>query len=83
MAETLARTRAFLARSWPLDMLPEVEACEREVAAALDALSKQNENITAAAAAAQRWIAATLELGAADISEAEAEAIAFRFRRGA
>ncbi len=31
MAEALVRTRAFLAHSWPLEMLPEVEACEREV----------------------------------------------------
>jgi len=38
----LARTRAFLAHSWPLDMLPEVEACEREVENAVDAVEERD-----------------------------------------
>ena len=45
--QTLSRTRSFLAHSWPLDMCPEVEACEREVEAVLDTLREKNEIIKA------------------------------------
>jgi hypothetical protein len=50
MAETLVRTRAFLAHSWPLEMLPEVEACEREVNAT-------RERVRVLEEAGRKWLA--------------------------
>ena len=59
--QTLSRTRSFLAHSWPLDMCPEVEACEREVEAVLDTLREKNEIIKAYAGPTGEDIASARE----------------------